>query len=150
MERLCGTRIKSKSPPSTGKFKESVCPIRVTSRVVFAARTLVYKTHNRIPLYSASIQAGYPEAIDDNTSMHTSLESVLFQNTEGSLTLLVQDNSLVALDIFYGDALIINPKKSYYTHDIMISQEADKFYAQQNINSIEPLGAVQKIIRKIL
>ena len=61
-----GFRIGAGRPKGQGKYKEPTKPIRVPESLISGVMEFVESSGYNLPLYSCSVQAGFPSPADDH------------------------------------------------------------------------------------
>ena len=72
-----GSRIGAGRPKGQGKYKEPTKPIRVPESLISGVMEFVESSGYNLPLYSCSVQAGFPSPADDHMEGELDLNKYL-------------------------------------------------------------------------
>lgn len=75
----------------------------------------------RIPLFSHTIEAGFPSPADDYVEGRLSLDEHLVQHREATFFVRARGNSMVGAGIFDGDLLVVDKSLNPASGDIVIA-----------------------------
>ena len=85
------------------------------------------RTHRRIPMASASVQAGFPSPADDHLDCSLDLNEHLVSNPAATFFVRVQGNSMKDAGIVDGDTLIVDRSVAPKDRQIVIAMLDGEF-----------------------
>ena len=80
-----GPRIGAGRPKGQGKYKEPTKPIRVPESLISGVMEFVESSGYNLPLYSCSVQAGFPSPADDHMEGELDLNKYLIKHPTACL-----------------------------------------------------------------
>lgn len=78
-------------------------------------------TVQKIPLFSSSVQAGFPSHADESVDMMLDLNRLVVKNPATTFFLKAEGNSMEGVGIFSGDILIVDRSIEARNNDIVVA-----------------------------
>lgn len=103
-----GPRKNAGRPKGLGKFGETTKPVRIPVSLVDKVMSFVNNRGYQLPLYSSSVQAGFPSPADDSLEGRLDLNEHLVQNPVATFFVRVAGDSMINCGIHSGDVLIVD------------------------------------------
>lgn len=103
-----GSRKGAGRPKGSSPYKEARKLIRVPVSRLPEIQDFVANGSMKIPLYSSTVQAGYPSLADEHVERQVDLNSFLVKNPGKSFMVKVTGDSMIESGIHDGDTLIVD------------------------------------------
>ena len=103
-----GKRANAGRPKGKGKYGEPTVAMRVPSSKIIAIKKFIETGGNTIPLYTCSVQAGFPSPADDHIEQNLDLNDYLIPNPTTSFLVRAEGDSMLDASINPGDLLVID------------------------------------------
>ena len=116
-----GKRTNAGRPKGRGKYGETTVAIRIPQSRVTEVKMLLNEPTVKIPLYSCSVQAGFPSPADDHIEAHLDLNQHLVPNPAATFMVRAEGNSMQNIGIHPGDILIVDRSITPANNKIIIA-----------------------------
>lgn len=103
-----GRRPGAGRPKGSGKFGETTERLRVPASMVGDVLRFVESKAFKLPLYSATVQAGSPAFADDHVERRMDLNSHLVRTPEETFLVRAAGDSMIDANIRDGDLLVVD------------------------------------------
>lgn len=103
-----GKRAGGGRPSGTGRYGVQTKPIRIPENMISAVMRYVEHKGFSLPLYSSSVQAGFPSPADDHLETHLDLNSYLIKNPNTTFFARVAGDSMINAGISEDDLLVVD------------------------------------------
>ena len=103
-----GKRIGAGRPKGQGKYQEPTKPIRVPHSLLEKVQGYIASKGYQIPLYSSSVQAGFPSPADDYIDTKLDLNKHLIKHPTATFFVRAEGDSMIGAGIHSGDILIVD------------------------------------------
>ena len=108
MNNRGGKRTGSGRPKGQGKYKEPTKPIRVPHSLLENVQGYIASKGYKLPLYSCSVQAGFPSPADDYIDTKLDLNKHLIKHPAATFFVRAEGDSMIGAGIYSGDILIVD------------------------------------------
>lgn len=102
-----GSRARAGRPKGQGKFKEPTKPIRIPISMLGKVEQIINK-QNLYPIFTQSVQAGFPITIDDNSFEQIDLNELIIKHPCATFLLRTNGESMTGAGIFPNDILVVD------------------------------------------
>ena len=120
MKKQGGARAGAGRPKGQGKYKETTKPIRVPVSMLGQVENLINKK-NLLPIFTQSVQAGFPVTIDDNTFEQIDLSELIVKHPSATFLLKATGESMIDAGIFPNDILVVDRSLEAKNNKIVIA-----------------------------
>lgn len=120
MKKHGGARAGAGRPKGQGKYKETTKPIRVPVSMLGQVENLINKK-NLLPIFTQSVQAGFPVTIDDNTFEQIDLSELIVKHPSATFLLKATGESMIDAGIFPNDILVVDRSQEAKNNKIVIA-----------------------------
>ena len=103
-----GSRIGAGRPKGQGKYKEPTKPIRIPESLISGVMEFVESSGYNLPLYSCSVQAGFPSPADDHMEGELDLNKYLIKHPTATFFVRAAGESMIGAGIHPGDILVVD------------------------------------------
>ena len=103
-----GARLGAWRPKGQGKYKEATKPIRIPESKIENIFDYINGINYKLPLYSSSVQAGFPSPADDYLEEKLDLNKYLIKHPSATFFVKVTGDSMIKAGIHSGDILIVD------------------------------------------
>ena len=103
-----GARPGAGRPKGQGKHNEATQPIRIPKSMVESVMNFVASKGYTLPLYSSTVQAGFPSPADDHIEGKLDLNQYLIKHPTATFFVKVSGESMLNAGIHPGDILIVD------------------------------------------
>lgn len=103
-----GARLGAGRPKGQGKYTEQTKPIRIPKSMVEEVLEYIETQGHQLPLYSCSVQAGFPSPADDYIEGKLDLNKHLIKHPTATFFVRVAGMSMIKAGIHPGDILIVD------------------------------------------
>ena len=103
-----GSRIGAGRPRGQGKYKEPTKPIRVPESLISGVMEFVESSGYNLPLYSCSVQAGFPSPADDHMEGELDLNKYLIKHPTATFFVRAAGESMIGAGIHPGDIWVVD------------------------------------------
>tara|TARA_B100000676_G_scaffold54643_1_gene53769 strand:+ start:6537 stop:7052 length:516 start_codon:yes stop_codon:yes gene_type:complete len=146
-----GARIGAGRPKGQGKYKEPTKPIRIPESKIENIFDYINGINYKLPLYSSSVQAGFPSPADDYLEEKLDLNKYLIKHPSATFFVKVTGDSMIKAGIHSGDILIVDRSIEPKNNKIVIaaidgeltvkrlSYEPDGNYLQPENDNYSPI-----------
>lgn len=107
MKKHGGARSGAGRPKGQGRFKEPTKPIRIPISMINKVNNLINK-HDKIPIFTQSVQAGFPVTIDDNSFEQVNLNELIIKHPTATFLLKATGESMTGAGIHPNDMLVVD------------------------------------------
>ena len=108
MNHRGGKRIGAGRPRGQGKYQEPTKPIRVPHSLLEKVQGYIASQGYQLPLYSCSVQAGFPSPADDHIDTKLDLNKHLIKHPTATFFVKAEGDSMIGAGIYSGDILIVD------------------------------------------
>ena len=116
-----GARLGAGRPKGQGKYKEATKPIRIPESKIENIFDYINGINYKLPLYSSSVQAGFPSPADDFLEFDLSLDKKLIKHPSATFFVRVNGSSMINAKIFDGSILLIDRAEKIKNGDIVLA-----------------------------
>lgn len=116
-----GARQGAGRPKGQGKYLEPTKPIRVPESMIKEVLAFVENKGNKLPLYSSSVQAGFPSPADDYVEGKLDLNEYLVKNPVATFFVRVSGESMINAGIYPDDILVVDKSITPINNKIVIA-----------------------------
>ena len=116
-----GKRPGAGRPKGQGPYLETTKPIRVPESMMDAVRSFVQSKVAKIPLYGASVQAGFPSPADDHIEGTLDLNAYLVKHPAATFFVRATGHSMMDAGIHPGDVLVVDRSLEAVSGKIVIA-----------------------------
>ena len=103
-----GARPGAGRPTGQGRFKEKTKPVRIPESMVCEVFDFVNGGGRALPLYTATVQAGFPSPADDHLEQRLDLNTHLIKRPEATFLVKARGHSMIGAGIHCGDILVVD------------------------------------------
>jgi len=103
-----GKRSGAGRPKGQGKYGTSTKAIRVPEHLIDDVKNYSINGGYRIPLFSSSVEAGYPSLAEDHIEDMLDMNSLLIDNPKTTFCVRVSGLSMIDAGIYEGDLLVVD------------------------------------------
>ena len=103
-----GARLGAGRPKGQGKYKEATKPIRIPESKIENIFDYINGINYKLPLYTSSVQAGFPSPADDYLEEKLDLNKYLIKHPSATFFVKVTGDSMIKAGIHSGDILIVD------------------------------------------
>ena len=103
-----GARAGAGRPKGQGKYDEPTKPIRIPESLVGSVIEFVESSGYNLPLYSCSVQAGFPSPADDHMESELDLNKYLIKHPTATFFVKAAGESMINAGIHPGDILVVD------------------------------------------
>ena len=103
-----GARPGAGRPKGHGKYKEPTQPIRIPQSMVESVLDFVASEGYALPLYTSTVQAGFPCPADDHMEGKLDLNQHLVKHPTATFFVKVSGESMLNAGIHPGDILVVD------------------------------------------
>lgn len=103
-----GVRKGAGRPKGQGKYNEPTKPIRIPESMVEKILEYVQTSGHKLPIYSSSVQAGFPSPADDYIEGKLDLNEHLIKHPTATFFVRAAGESMTKVGIHNGDILIVD------------------------------------------
>jgi len=103
-----GARVGAGRPKGQGKYKEPTKPMRIPESKIEKILDYIEGIEYKLPLYTSSVQAGFPSPADDYIEEKLDLNKHLVKHPSATFFVKVTGDSMIKAGIHNGDILIVD------------------------------------------
>lgn len=103
-----GARKGAGRPKGQGKYNEPTKPIRIPESMVGKILEYVQTSGYKLPIFSSSVQAGFPSPADDYIEGKLDLNEHLIKHPTATFFVRAAGESMTKVGIHHGDILIVD------------------------------------------
>ncbi|MBM4211959.1 MAG: translesion error-prone DNA polymerase V autoproteolytic subunit [Gammaproteobacteria bacterium] len=103
-----GAREGAGRPTGQGRYQEKTRPVRIPESMVEQVLDFVISKGYQLPLYSSSVQAGFPSPADDYIESKLDLNTHLIKHPAATFFVRASGESMINAGIYPGDILIVD------------------------------------------
>lgn len=107
MKKHGGSRAGAGRPKGQGKYKEATKPVRIPISMLGKVEKMLNK-QDLYPIFTQSVQAGFPVTIDDNSFENVDLTELVIQHPSATFLLRANGESMTGAGIFPNDILVVD------------------------------------------
>ena len=118
-----GKREGAGRTPGSTKYGESTKPLRVPISRVDEVKAFLASNRQGLllPLFSSTVRAGVPQAVDDHIEDYIDLNSLLSKEPGATFLVRASGDSMINTPIFEGDILVVERNNSPPSGKIVIA-----------------------------
>lgn len=151
-----GARSGAGRPSGQGRYQEKTKPIRIPESLVDEVLDFVALKGYKMPLYSSSVQAGFPSPADDHMEAKLDLNELLIKHPTTTFFVRVAGDSMVNAGINNRDILIVDRSLEARDGQIVVAafdgqltvkrlkKEQDKVYLMPENENFPPIEVTQE------
>ena len=146
-----GSRLGAGRPKGQGRYKEPTKPIRIPESLISGVMEFVESSGYSLPLYSCSVQAGFPSPADDHMEGELDLNKYLIKHPTATFFVRAAGESMIDAGIYDGDIVVIRRTEIANSGDIVVALidqnevTLKRFRSFKNSIALEPANKNYKI-----
>jgi len=150
-----GARSGAGRPSGQGRYQEKTKPIRIPESLVDEVLDFISLKGYKMPLYSSTVQAGFPSPADDHMEAKLDLNELLIKHPTTTFFVRVAGDSMINAGINNKDILIVDRSLEARDGQIVVAafdgqltvkrlkKEKDKIYLMPENENFPPIEVKQ-------